>query len=487
MQMKNYVGYLAGAAVILAGLLAYFVVKQHYVDFSSLYVPAQQKIAMKAALEYENIVPLLIVGSGCAGYSAAIYGSRGKIKTVLFTGNKPGGQLSGTSKVENWPGLFQELGPDIMQKLRKQAESFGAQVVNDTIFGIDFKQWPYEVTTEDGKKIHALSIVLATGASPAMLTIPGEQEYWGKGVTTCAICDAPFHKDKEVIVVGGGDSAAEEALQLSAYAKKVTIAVRKGEMRASPSMQDRLRDVPSISVVYNTEVKSIVGNENEVTGVQLFNNATQETEYKVVSGVFLAIGHTPNTGLVKNQIDTDKEGYILVQGRTQQTNVPGVFAAGDVEDKLYRQAGVASGSGIRAALDALNFLQNNGFTPELAKKMKSRYFKPEAVRASSVIKLTSMQEFEEIRKSKRIFVLDFYTNFCPSCMQMMPALESVAYKYIDQVAFCKVDASQLLDLAQMFHVSSVPAILVFKDGSLVGRYNQAMTKKQLYEFVERFL
>jgi len=487
MQIKNYVNFLASATIIFAVVVSFFVVQHYNLDLSSLYPSLQTKVVMEKALEHENVVPLLVVGSGCAGYSAAIYGARAKVKTVVMVGSKPGGQLSGTSKVENWPGLYQELGPDIMQKLRKQTESFGAQVVNDTVVAIDFKQWPYVVTTEDGKKINALTVVLATGASPALLSIPGEQEYWGKGVTTCAICDAPFHKGKDVIVIGGGDSAAEEALQLSAYAKTVTVTVRKGEMRASPSMQDRLREVPSITVVYNTEVKSIVGDDNEVTGVQLYNNVTQETEYKVVSGVFLAIGHTPNTALVKDQIATDKEGYILVEGRTQHTNIPGVFAAGDVEDKTYRQAGVASGSGIRAALDALSFLLNNGFTPSLAKKLKPRYFKPESVRASSVIKLASMQEFEEIRKSKRIFVLDFYTNFCPSCMQMMPALEAVAYKYIDQIAFCKVDASQLLDLAQMFHVSSVPAILVFKDGSLVGRYNQAMTKKQLVEFVERFL
>lgn len=488
MQINNYRKLLVGILLMVFGFFGYYAFQRYHVNFTSLSgLKGLRTINMEKALEHENIVPLLVVGSGCAGYSAAIYGARGKVKTVLFAGNKPGGQLSGTSMVENWPGLYQELGPDIMQKLRKQAESLGVMIINETIYTIDLNRWPYEVNTEDGKKIYALSIVLATGASPALLNIPGEQEYWGKGVTTCAICDAPFHKGKDVVVIGGGDSAAEEALQLSAYAKTITVVVRKDEMRAAPTMQERLRAVPSITVLYNTEVKSIVGDENMVTGVQLYNNKTHETEYKVVSGVFLAIGHMPNTALIKNQVATDKDGYILVQGRTQQTNIPGVFAAGDVEDKLYRQAGVASGSGIRAGLDAINFLQDNGFTAEIAKKMKSHYFKPDAARASVVIKLSSMQEFEEIRKSKRIFVLDFYTNFCPSCMQMMPAFDAVAYKYRDQVAFCKVDASQLLDLAQMYHISSVPAILVFKDGSLVGRYNQAMTKKQLYEFIERFL
>ena len=486
MQIYNKWLVLLALGLVILGAAVFSLMKYSHLEN---YIPLKGpiKIDMARALEKDNCIPLLVIGSGCAGYSAAIYGARGKVKTVLFVGNKPGGQLSGTSTVENWPGLFQELGPDIMQKLKKQAENFGVQVVNDTISTLDTSVWPFAVTTEDGKKLHALTIIIATGATPVMLNVPGEQEYFGKGVTTCAVCDAPFHKDKDVIIVGGGDSAAEEALQLSAYAKSVTLAVRRNEMRASPSMQERVANVDKIHIAYNTEVKSIVGDEHAVTGVQLYNNGTQETEYKVVTGVFLAIGHTPNSALVKNQLETDKDGYIIVQGRSQQTSVPGIFAAGDVEDKVYRQAGVASGSGIRAALDALNFLQNNGFNAAIAKKMKPHYYKPEAQRASSVIKLTTMAEFDEIRKTKRIFVLDFYTNFCPSCMQMMPALEAVAYKLVDRVAFCKVDASQLLELAQTYHVVAVPAILVFKDGSLVGRYNQAMNKKQLYEFVERFL
>lgn len=455
------------------------------------YRPSSVVIDIQRLAGKENIVPILVIGSGCAGYSAAVYGARGKVKTVVLGGGQPGGQLSGTTKVENMPGLIEQLGPDIMQTIQKQAESFGAEVVYVSATNIDFSQWPYRVTLEDGKIVYALTIIIATGASPAKLNIPGEQQFWGKGVTTCAICDAPFHKGSDVIVVGGGDSAIEEALQLSAYAKTVTIVVRKDKMRASPSMQDRLKDIDSIKIEYNTQVVEIHGDEDGVTHVDLLNNSTNTVTQREVSGLFLAIGHIPNTALFKGSLEIDHDGYVITKDKSQATSMPGVFAAGDVEDKVYRQAGVATGSGIKAALDALAFLQSHGFNAPFAQKMEPHYFTKKITtnhlnnNKSFVHKITSSKEFDLLRSKKHILVVDFYTNFCPSCKFMMPAFEQVAQKFADIATFIKIDADEVQDLSRRYKISSVPTLLLFKDGALIDSRNEAISEGELSEFVQQ--
>ena len=220
MQIRNI------RLLLLATSLAFGAVIFSMVQYKN-YFYSTQTFDMKTAFERENVAALLVLGSGCAGYAAAVYGGRGNVKTVILAGNQLGGQLSGTSHVDNVLGLYHELGPDIMQKYKKQAEKFGAEIINDTAVSIDISQWPYLVTTEEGKKIYALTIIIATGASPLSLGIPGEQEHWGKGVTTCVRCDGPFYVDKEVIVIGGGDSAIEAVLQLLAYTKNITMIIRK--------------------------------------------------------------------------------------------------------------------------------------------------------------------------------------------------------------------------------------------------------------------
>jgi thioredoxin reductase (NADPH) len=471
-------------AVIPLGLIYSFFLFSH-----SMFID-MQKIVQK-----ENVVAILVIGSGCSGYSAAIYGARGKINTVVLTGDQPSGQLNGTTKVENMPGLPDQLGPDIMQKLQKQSENFGAEIVYDSAVHVDCSQWPYVVTLQSGKKIYALTIIIATGASPIKLNIPGEQELWGKGVTTCAICDAPFHKDKDVIVVGGGDSAIEEALQLSAYAKTVTIVVRKDAMRAAPSMQDRLKSIDSIKVLYTTQVKEIYGNDEDgVTSVQLYNDTTKVTSNFPVSGVFLAIGHYPNSNLFKGCIKTDRNGYVQTMGKSQLTSMPGIFAAGDVEDHVYRQAGVAAGSGIKAALDALAFLANHGFNAPLAKKMEPYYFTNKKQNnndnngvknnESSVKIVSKAHEFDVILSKQRIVVVDFYTEFCPSCKYMMPFFESVASQFANKALFIKIDANQIPELASRYKIATVPTLLLFKDGQLIERSNEALTEAELVKFIK---
>ncbi len=477
--MQKYIKFLLGALFVLTiGLSGTFLLLR------------SNPIDMTAVIGKKNIEPILIIGSGCAGYSAAIYAARGKIKTAVLVGSQPGGQLGSTTRVENFPGLLDQLGPDIMLSLQKQAEHFGAEIIYDSAASIDCSVWPYKVITQSGKTINALTIIVAAGASPAKLGIPGEDEYWGKGVTTCAICDAPFHKDKDVVVVGGGDSALEEALQLSSYAKKVTILVRKDAMRASVAMQDRIKDVDSIEVLYNSEVKEIYGNGSEVTHVLIHNNKTNETFTKSVSGVFLAIGHKPNTtSLCNGQIKTDADGYIITSGKTQATSKPGIFAAGDIEDKIYRQAGVAAGSGIKAALDALGFLQNHGFNVKVAKQIEANYFdikKPEidSVPSKAILAVTSKEQFESLRNERAILIVDFYTTQCPACKYMLPALEQIASEMGDRTTFIKINANEIPALANEYKITSVPTLLVFKNGKLVKEQVGSLSYEALTEFLK---
>lgn len=451
---------------------------------------SQHTFDIKVLETKENIVPVLVIGSGCAGFPAAIYAARGNLDTVLIAG-QPFGQLGTTTKVENFPGMLDQLGPDIMQKLQTQCEYFGGKILYDSVKSITRSDdGIFEVITEGGKTINALTIIIATGAAPLKLGIPGESQFWGRGVTTCAICDAPFHKDKDVVVIGGGDSASEEAQQLSPYAKSVTIIVRKGSMRAAPSMQDRLKTVENIHVIYDSEVKAIYGDDTGVTSVDIYNNTTNTITNKPVSGVFLAIGHTPNSSLVKNLVSLDSDGYIITKGKTQETNVPGIFAAGDVEDKTYRQAGVAAGSGIRAGLDALNYLQERGFNAAVAKSLESHYLnvkEPLEVKKKVLIDIVSEEDFDALINQNSVVVVDFYTTNCPSCSHLLPTYEKVAAQLEGKVVCAKCNAEDVLELARRYKLSSVPSVMLFKDGQLVDQSLGSVPEEELMAFIQQAL
>ena len=306
-------------------------------------------------------IETLIIGSGPAGYTAAIYAARADLKPVLYTGLEPGGQLTTTTEVENFPGYPDGVdGPSMMLELQKQAERFGTEVrighVTNILFSKE-KGGQHKITSEDGKKIEAKTIIISTGASAKYLGIPSEQRLIGGGVSACAVCDGFFYKDQEVVVVGGGDTAAEEATYLSKICKNVTILVRRDVMRASMAMQHRVNKASNIKVLYETEVDEVLG-EKIVEGVRIMNNKTGEKKEIKISGIFIAIGHSPNTGIFKGQLEMDKEGYLITKGKSTKTNLPGVFASGDVQDREYRQAVTAAGTGCMAALDAERYLQS---------------------------------------------------------------------------------------------------------------------------------
>ena len=302
----------------------------------------------------------LIIGSGPAGYTAAIYASRANLKPVLYQGIQPGGQLTITTEVENYPGYPEGIqGPEMMVDFEKQAKRMGTDIRYGLATKVDFSAQPYKVWIDDEKLIEADSVIICTGASAKWLGLESEQRLNGYGVSACAVCDGFFFRGKEVAIVGAGDTAAEEALYLSKLCTTVHMLIRKDAMRASKVMQDRVINAPNIKIYWNTETVEILG-ENKVDGMRVKNNKTGEESVIPVQGFFVAIGHEPNSAIFKPWIDMDEAGYIKTIPGTSNTNVEGVFAGGDVQDKIYRQAVTAAGSGCMAALDAERYLSHKG-------------------------------------------------------------------------------------------------------------------------------
>ncbi len=307
-----------------------------------------------------DIKNCVIIGSGPAGYTAAIYAARAGMSPVLYTGQEPGGQLMITTDVENYPGYPEGVnGPKMMDEFREQAERFGTVVHYEMITKVDFTGPVHKIWTESGEEIQSHTIVIATGASAKWLGLESEQRLMNKGVSACAVCDGFFFKGMDVALVGGGDTAAEEATYLAKLCPQVHMFVRRDEMRASKIMQQRVLDMKNITVHWNTETVEVLGDE-EVTGVKVRNRKTNEESTVDVKGFFVAIGHIPNTGIFKDWLEMDDTGYLIIQPGTSKTKVKGVFASGDAADKVYRQAVTAAGTGCMAALDAERYLVEQG-------------------------------------------------------------------------------------------------------------------------------
>ena len=304
-------------------------------------------------------IKCLIIGSGPAGYTAAIYAARADLKPVMYTGMEPGGQLTTTTEVDNFPGYPEGIdGPTMMVQLQQQAERFGTQVRIGMVTNVEFSDEVggiHKVTVDNSTKIEAETVIISTGATAKYLGLPSEQKLRGGGVSACAVCDGFFYKNQDVAIVGAGDTAAEEATYLANICKSVTMLVRKDYMKASKAMQHRVNNTKNLKVLYNTEVDEVLG-EQVVEGLRMVNNQTGEKKEIKITGLFIAIGHKPNTDIFKGQLDMDDTGYLITKGKSTKTNKPGVFASGDVQDKEYRQAVTAAGTGCMAALDAERYL-----------------------------------------------------------------------------------------------------------------------------------
>lgn len=306
-----------------------------------------------------NTIKCLIIGSGPAGYTAAIYASRANLSPVLYEGIQPGGQLTTTTEIDNFPGYPQGItGQDMMNDLRAQAERFGADIRFGIVTKADLSKRPFKITIDDEKEIFAESIIISTGATAKYLGLESEEKFRGQGVSACATCDGFFYRGKDVAVVGGGDTACEEASYLAGLCNKVYMIVRRDVLRASKAMQERVMNTPNIEILWNSNTKEIVGDMSGVTGALLTNKDGSERRIDI-HGFFLAIGHHPNSEIFSEWVKTNSEGYIITEGKSSKTNVEGVFAAGDVQDPVYRQAITAAGSGCMAAIDAERFLSEN--------------------------------------------------------------------------------------------------------------------------------
>ena len=303
----------------------------------------------------DDVRDVIIIGSGPAGLTAAVYASRADLKPLMIEGFEAGGQLMLTTEVENYPGFIEGImGPELMERMRSQAARFGTDYITDNVTSVDFTSRPFEVATTD-RSFKARSVIISTGASAKMLGVPGEKELLGHGVSTCATCDGFFFRDQELLVVGGGDSALEEATFLTKFASKVTVVHRRNELRASKIMQQRAFDNSKIEFLWDTTITDLVG-EGKLSGARILNVKTGDESTISAGGVFVAIGHTPNTSLFEEQLELDG-GYIKTAGDTTDTSVPGVFAAGDVVDYRYRQAVTAAGMGCQAAMDSERWLE----------------------------------------------------------------------------------------------------------------------------------
>jgi thioredoxin reductase (NADPH) len=312
-------------------------------------------------LIYETI----ILGSGPAGLTAAIYAGRSRCCPLLIHGHQPGGQLTTTTAVDNFPGFPEGIeGPDLMENMRQQAERFGAQFVEGDVTKVDLQERPFRIWLDD-QLYRCLTLVISTGASPRLLGLGNEESLYGRGVSVCATCDAFFYRDREVVVVGGGDTAMEEAVFLTRFASKVTVVHRRDSLRATPVLADRALSNKAIHFSWNSEVSEILSDQAGVTGVRVKNVINGEESELACEGIFIAIGHMPNTSLFEGQLDLDNEGYLLTKNGTE-TNIPGVFAAGDVQDQQFRQAITAAGTGCMAAIQAERFLDDLPYDPNLS-------------------------------------------------------------------------------------------------------------------------
>ena len=320
---------------------------------------------------------VLIIGSGAAGYTAAIYAARANLKPLLVAGMQPGGQMTITTDVENYPGFASVIqGPWLMEQMRQQAENVGAEMVNDTIVSVDLNANPKKAVGDSGDIYLADTVIIATGAQAKWLGLPSEDQYKGKGVSACATCDGFFFKGKEVVIVGGGNTAVEEAIFLTNFATKVTIVHRRDSFRAEKVMQERLFSNPKIEVIWNSTLEEVVGDGKGVTGVKIRDvNTNQVTDLKT-EGVFIAVGHKPATDIFKGQVNIDADGYIVTKPDSTATNIQGVFAAGDVKDKVFRQAVTAAGMGCMAALEADKYIAALEAASILKKKASPPKFKP---------------------------------------------------------------------------------------------------------------
>ncbi len=413
------------------------------------------------------------MGGGIGGLTAAVYLGRADFHPLLIEGASPGGALSQSHSVQNWPAELEIQGDVLAERLRNQAETWGAKIVSEEVTAVDFSKSPFLIQTRslDGsgtvRKIWADSCIIAMGSKPHFLGVPGETSYWGRGVTNCAICDGNLYQQQIVGVVGGGDAAVLEALYLSNIAKKVFVFVRKGSFKASEKKRvEQLLSKSNVVVMFNTEIIEIKGNKESLTSVLLRTKKKAAVEMPL-NGLFLAIGSEPNTSLFAGQLKLDRQGYIVLK-KGQETSVQGVYAIGDIADPVYRQAITAAGDGAKAALEVQQYLSDRVNVEKQEKKRSSKVALSH--QKSSVIEVQSEEQFKrELELSDVPVIVDFYATWCGPCKRFAPVFESAAEHLEGRVKFLKVNVEKLGDLSRGYGIRAMPTTLLFSSGQVVER------------------
>ena len=448
----------------------------------------------------ENVV---IIGSGPAGFTAAIYAGRANLKPVVFEGFQmggiPGGQLMTTTEVENFPGFPEGItGPKLMERMKLQAQRWGAELYTEDVQSVDLSQRPF-VIRSDEREMKAHTVIIATGATAKRLGLPSEHQFWSRGVSACAICDgaSPIFKGVSLAVVGGGDTAAEEAVYLTKYGTHVHLLVRRDEMRASKAMQDRVLKNPKITVHWNTEAVDIFGTDDRMEGIKVRNLKTGEETDLQVRGLFYAIGHTPNTQLFKGQLELDEVGYIVTKHGTVETSVEGVYAAGDVQDHEFRQAVTAAGTGCMGAMLAERWLSANGLVQEFHQTEASEKapepekeqisdteedFDPAATRHVGGFALRKLYH-----ESDRLIVVKYSAPTCGPCHTLKPILSKVIDEFDGKVHYVEIDIEADPEIADNAGVTGTPTVQFFKEKGLVDQVRGVKQKSLYREMIENYM
>ncbi|MEA5515023.1 thioredoxin-disulfide reductase [Nodularia sp. UHCC 0506] len=448
---------------------------------------------------------LVIIGSGPAGYTAAIYAGRANLKPVVFEGFEmgglPGGQLMTTTEVENFPGFPQGItGPELMDNMKAQAQRWGAELYTEDVTSVDLSQRPFIVRSQE-REIKTHSIVIATGATAKRLGLPSEHQFWSRGISACAICDGatPIFHGTELAVIGAGDSAAEESIYLTKYGSKVNLLVRSDKMRASKAMQDRVLSNPKIQVHWHTEAVDIFGDGN-MDGVKVRNNQTGAESEIHAKGLFYAIGHTPNTVLFKGQLELDEVGYVVTKNNSVETSVEGVFAAGDVQDHEFRQAITAAGTGCMAAMLAERWLSSKGLITEFHHQSATAVneLAPQAAKKTEAeaaagfnLQVTRHEGGYALRKlfheSDRLIIVKYISPGCGPCHTLKPILNKVVDEFEGKIHFVEIDIDQDRDIAENANVTGTPTIQFFKNQELLKEVKGVKQKSEYRQIIESYL
>lgn len=459
---------------------------------------AQLKYDLKTVNFDQNTFDCVILGGGIGGLISSIYVARSGYTPVIIQGEIPGGLITQSTEVENWPGEVKISGQELANKIRNQAINHGVKVLQGRVGGVDFKKWPYVIylkslDSQTVTEIKALTCIVTMGTTPNLLQVPGESGsdgYFGRGVSTCAVCDGNLYKDKTVAVVGGGDSAATEALYLSRIAKKVYLFVRADKLRANFANQQSLKSKSNIEILFETKITQINGDGQKITSVSLVDKKTDIEKNIDIDCLFLAIGSIPNSENLKDQLVLDEKGYIKLFNY-QETSRKGIFAAGDISDPKFKQAITAAGDSAKASLQAIEFLNDIGHAPKgnLVKQPDAKTSKSGAIQVgkkpetksiteeknteekSNVINIGSEDQLKNILNKHEYVIADFYGDFCIPCQHMLPVFNRVAQDFLGEVVFVKVNVEKNSILAQRNKVSAVPTFIIFKNGQPVKRFS----------------